>query len=582
MNFNNFTVKGQLSFAFGLLAVLVLAASLLAIRALGSNHNDFIHYSRYNVAQTQLVTDVESAVNRRAVAARNLVLVNTPEDMAAEKQAVTTAHQDTQQLLLKLNTSVQQNPLATAEERRLVDNINRVEAAYGPVALGIVQLALDGKKDEAIAKMNKECRPLLAALLKASEDFQTLGDKNEAQSLATAADDYVQARGLLIAASVIAVAAAMALGYFITHSLVGSLGGEPAIAADLARAVAQGDLTMPITVKLGDSTSLMAQLKTMQASLVSVVSHVRESADGVASASAEIATGNNDLSSRTERQASALEETAASMEELSSTVKHNAASASQASQLAVNASTVAIQGGKVVGQVVDTMKNINDSSKKIADIISVIDGIAFQTNILALNAAVEAARAGEQGRGFAVVASEVRNLAQRSAAAAKEIKILIDTSVAQVEQGSNLVAQAGSTMTEVVSAIHKVTEIIGEVSEASGEQSQGVTQVGEAVIQMDQVTQQNAALVEESAAAADSLQKQAEQLLGTVALFKLNTDSCSYTAPSTTAARPQERRLAGTNNVVRPAFGAGKLAAPQPIAPKAAMAATGTDDWTHF
>jgi methyl-accepting chemotaxis protein len=568
MNFNNFTVKGQLSFAFGLLAVLVLAASLLAIRALGSNHNDFIHYSRYNVAQTQLVTDVESAVNRRAVAARNLVLVNTPEDMAAEKQAVTTAHQDTQQLLLKLNTSVQQNPLATAEERRLVDNINRVEAAYGPVALGIVQLALDGKKDEAIAKMNKECRPLLAALLKASEDFQTLGDKNEAQSLATAADDYVQARGLLIAASVIAVAAAMALGYFITHSLVGSLGGEPAIAADLARAVAQGDLTMPITVKLGDSTSLMAQLKTMQASLVSVVSHVRESADGVASASAEIATGNNDLSSRTERQASALEETAASMEELSSTVKHNAASASQASQLAVNASTVAIQGGKVVGQVVDTMKNINDSSKKIADIISVIDGIAFQTNILALNAAV--------------VASEVRNLAQRSAAAAKEIKILIDTSVAQVEQGSNLVAQAGSTMTEVVSAIHKVTEIIGEVSEASGEQSQGVTQVGEAVIQMDQVTQQNAALVEESAAAADSLQKQAEQLLGTVALFKLNTDSCSYTAPSTTAARPQERRLAGTNNVVRPAFGAGKLAAPQPIAPKAAMAATGTDDWTHF
>jgi methyl-accepting chemotaxis protein len=568
MNFNNFTVKGQLSFAFGLLAVLVLAASLLAIRALGSNHNDFIHYSRYNVAQTQLVTDVESAVNRRAVAARNLVLVNTPEDMAAEKQAVTTAHQDTQQLLLKLNTSVQQNPLATAEERRLVDNINRVEAAYGPVALGIVQLALDGKKDEAIAKMNKECRPLLAALLKASEDFQTLGDKNEAQSLATAADDYVQARGLLIAASVIAVAAAMALGYFITHSLVGSLGGEPAIAADLARAVAQGDLTMPITVKLGDSTSLMAQLKTMQASLVSVVSHVRESADGVASASAEIATGNNDLSSRTERQASALEETAASMEELSSTVKHNAASASQASQLAVNASTVAIQGGKVVGQVVDTMKNINDSSKKIADIISVIDGIAFQTNILALNAAV--------------VASEVRNLAQRSAAAAKEIKILIDTSVAQVERGSNLVAQAGSTMTEVVSAIHKVTEIIGEVSEASGEQSQGVTQVGEAVIQMDQVTQQNAALVEESAAAADSLQKQAEQLLGTVALFKLNTDSRSYTAPSTTAARPQERRLAGANNVVRPAFGAGKLAAPQPIAPKAAMAATGTDDWTHF
>ncbi|APW39233.1 hypothetical protein RD110_20110 [Rhodoferax koreense] len=586
MNFKNLTVKSQLGFAFGLLAILVLAVSLVAISALGNSNRDFQHYSHLNVARTQLVTDIESAVNRRAVAARNLVLVNTPQDVAAEQQAVTVAHQDTQKHLAALNAALNKSPETTAEERRLVEDINRIEASYGPVALGIVKLALDGKKDEAIAKMNKECRPLLAALLKASADYQTFSDKNGDASLAQAEANYNQARWLLIAASLAAVASAVLLGYLITSRLVRALGGEPGTAAAVARSVAEGDLTTDIPTKAGDDSSLMAQLKVMQTSLVGVVANVRQSAEGVTTASAEIAQGNQDLSGRTEQQASALEETAASMEELSSTVRQNADSARQASQLAVNASTVAVQGGEVVSRVVETMKGINDSSKKIADIISVIDGIAFQTNILALNAAVEAARAGEQGRGFAVVASEVRSLAQRSATAAKEIKVLIDTSVTQVEQGTTLVASAGATMTEVVSSIRRVTDIIAEVSAASSEQSQGVSQVGEAVTQMDQVTQQNAALVEESAAAANSLSTQAQQLLKAVAVFKLGAHEHQHAANAATLASAPLTERRGPHraaNVVRPAFAGHAKAAPKKAEPVSLpLQKAGNDDWTSF
>ncbi len=265
----------------------------------------------------------------------------------------------------------------------------------------------------------------------------------------------------------------------------------------------------------------MASTKTMQDNLARVVGAVRVNAESVATASAQIAAGNNDLSARTEAQASALQETAASMEELGATVKQNADNARQANQLALQASGVAVDGGEVVSQVVDTMRGINESSRKIADIISVIDGIAFQTNILALNAAVEAARAGEQGRGFAVVASEVRSLAQRSAGAAKEIKSLINASVERVEHGTTLVDKAGTTMQEVVASIRRVTDIMGEISAASGEQQAGVGQITEAMGQMDRATQQNAALVEESAAAAESLRAQALQLVEAVAVFKL-------------------------------------------------------------
>jgi len=292
---------------------------------------------------------------------------------------------------------------------------------------------------------------------------------------------------------------------------------------ETSQAIAQGDLSRQQAVAHRDEIGrLVESMNLMADGLSRVVQSVRDCSEGVATASAEIAQGNNDLSARTESQASALQQTAASMEQLSATVKQNAEHATHANQLALDASTVAVQGGAVVGQVVDTMKGINTSSRKIADIIGVIDGIAFQTNILALNAAVEAARAGEQGRGFAVVASEVRSLAGRSAEAAKEIKALINDSVARVEQGSALVDQAGSTMNEVVSSIRRVTDIMGEISAASGEQSAGVAQIGKAVTEMDQVTQQNAALVEQMAAAAGSLKSQAQELVQVVSVFKLS------------------------------------------------------------
>jgi methyl-accepting chemotaxis protein len=314
----------------------------------------------------------------------------------------------------------------------------------------------------------------------------------------------------------------LGIGVVVARSVLNQIGGEPAQATEITRRMAAGDLSVSIPLAVGDQSSLLHAIKTMRDGFSDIVGRVREGSESVATASKEIAQGNLDLSQRTEQQASALEETAASMEQLSATVKHNADGARQANELAQEATKVAVSGGDIVGDVVHTMKGINDSSRKIADIIGVIDGIAFQTNILALNAAVEAARAGEQGRGFAVVASEVRNLAGRSAEAAKEIKTLINDSVERVAQGSNLVDKAGATMTGVVQSIQRVTDIMGEISLASNEQSQGVSQVGQAVTQMDHATQQNAALVEQSAAAAESLKIQAQQLVEAVAVFKID------------------------------------------------------------
>ncbi|WP_343583520.1 methyl-accepting chemotaxis protein [Herbaspirillum sp.] len=348
-------------------------------------------------------------------------------------------------------------------------------------------------------------------------------------------------------------------------------------AMHVAERVAEGDLTVDIKPASRDETGrLMLSLKAMNDSLLRIVSQVRQGTDTINTASREIATGNLDLSSRTEEQASSLEETASAMEELTSTVKQNADNARQANQLANSASDVAVQGGGVVGQVVETMGSINESSRKIVDIISVIDGIAFQTNILALNAAVEAARAGEQGRGFAVVASEVRSLAQRSASAAKEIKALIDDSVAKVDTGSKLVEQAGTTMTEVVASVKRVTDIVAEISSASQEQSDGIEQVNLAITQMDEVTQQNAALVEQAAAAAGSLQEQAGKLAELVSVFKLDR--------SQAAANAAPAQLAAARLAIQPPAARPVSAKPALPAKKAAPKPTpsGDDDWEQF
>ncbi len=358
-----------------------------------------------------------------------------------------------------------------------------------------------------------------ARIMKPVDEFLTLLDERTQREVAAA--EAVKTRWFYVLTTLAAglLVTLLVVFWYVYQQIVSSL----CRAADSANAMASGDLGRPVQVQgLQEVAVLLQALQAMQGSLVQVVANVRSGSESVATASAEIAQGNHDLSARTEQQASALEETAASMEQLSSTVTQNAGSARQANQLALNASTVAMQGGTVVGEVVKTMKDINQASTKISDIIGVIDGIAFQTNILALNAAVEAARAGEQGRGFAVVASEVRSLAGRSAEAAKEIKQLIHNSVEQAAQGTALVDQAGATMASVVDAIRRVTDLMGEISAASTEQAQGVSQVGEAVQQMDQVTQQNAALVEQMAAAASSLRSQASDLVQVVAVFKLD------------------------------------------------------------
>ncbi|OGB33137.1 MAG: chemotaxis protein [Burkholderiales bacterium RIFCSPLOWO2_12_FULL_61_40] len=369
---------------------------------------------------------------------------------------------------------------------------------------------------------DKKYHQFKAKIMQPVDDFLVLVDARTLANVESAVAAKNTWFNLLVFATLLAVVLAVATLWGIKRSVMERLGAEPMEVRKAAEAVRDGDLTHELQVRSGDTTSVMAAMKAMRDQLAKIVADVRLGSETVAAASAEIAQGNTDLSNRTEQQASSLEKTATSMAVLGAAVQQNADSARQANQLALNASSVAVQGGNVVGQVVETMKGINESSRKISDIIQVIDGIAFQTNILALNAAVEAARAGEQGRGFAVVASEVRSLAGRSADAAKEIKSLINASVERVEQGTALVDQAGLTMTEVVSSIRRVTDIMGEISAASSEQASGVMQVGEAVTQMDQTTQQNAALVEEMAAAASSLKGQASDLVEAVAVFRLD------------------------------------------------------------
>ncbi|WP_370869339.1 methyl-accepting chemotaxis protein [Variovorax ginsengisoli] len=398
------------------------------------------------------------------------------------------------------------------------------------------------------------------------------------QRAAVAEDLRALNHNAVVSGSVLAVVLAIALGFWVTRSILRQLGGEPDYASHVAKEIAEGNLALQIDSRADDHTSLLAAMTVMRENLARAVTQVRASSDNIATGTAQIATGNQDLSSRTEEQASSLEQTAASMEELTSTVKQNAENARQANQLAVSASDHAVKGGEVVGRVVDTMSAIETSSKKIVDIISVIDGIAFQTNILALNAAVEAARAGEQGRGFAVVAAEVRNLAQRSAAAAKEIKGLIDASVGNVSEGAQLVGEAGRTMEQIVDSVKRVTDIMGEITAASQEQTTGIEQINQAITQMDQVTQQNAALVEEAAAAAGSLQEQASDLVKAVSVFKL--DGKLAGAPADAATRSARPSLPAPAKKAAVAVATKRPVLDQPKAPAAAVEST--DDWATF
>ena len=438
----------------------------------------------------------------------------------------------------------------------------------------MLSLSREMKKEEARALAVGQSAKVMADMMVALDKLVAINTDGGVRSSASADATYATSRASLIGLLVGIVVVGMLLALWVARSVA-----RPLVeAVGVARQVAAGDLTAHIVVQSQDETGqLMQALKDMNASLQNLVGQVRSGTDTIATASSQIAAGNQDLSSRTEEQASSLEETASSMEELTSTVKQNADNARQANTMALTSSSIAIEGGKVVGEVVGTMASINASSRKIVDIIAVIDGIAFQTNILALNAAVEAARAGEQGRGFAVVATEVRNLAQRSAAAAKDIKVLIGDSVEKVEAGSKLVDQAGRTMDDIVASITRVTDIMSEITAASNEQSAGIEQVNQAIAQMDQVTQQNAALVEEAAAAAESMQEQAASLSEVVSVFKLDAASVAAraprpaTQPAPQAAAPQAARVAAPVMAPRKLASAARSPAPAPA-----------DEWESF
>ena len=561
---NNLTIATRLKATLGLLAALLLGLAGLALWQLNLMRASTLEITTNWLPSVELVNKLDASASDVRVAEYSHVL-NTEEkamagiekDIAQAKATFDETHAAYARLISS-DAERKEHDVFVAEWKTYLEIHERLIALSRKNETDAARALIDGEGKQSFDRLSASTAKLVAinhdGAVAKSKDSDTI---------------YASARNTLLVGAAAGLLAAIAAAVWLVRAITGPL--AQALAA--ARRVADGDLSGQIDARgLDEAGQLLRALSDMQANLGQVVANVRQNAESVATASAQIAQGNQDLSSRTEEQASALQQTSATMTELGTAVRHNTDNATQANQLAQGASAVAAQGGEVVGKVVATMQGINESSRRIGDIIGTIDGIAFQTNILALNAAVEAARAGEQGRGFAVVASEVRSLAQRSAEAAKEIKTLIGRSVEQVEQGTALVDQAGKTMGEIVGAIQRVSDIVGEISSASAEQSSGVDQVGQAVSQMDQATQQNAALVEESAAAAESLRAQARQLVESVSVFRLSAHETG--ASHLASAAPHIDVPAAA-----PAAPAPRSAAPRP-APAAAT--TADDDWTSF
>ncbi|CAN7695218.1 MULTISPECIES: methyl-accepting chemotaxis protein [Duganella] len=514
------TIAKRLGMGFGLVAVFLLVVIALGLTSMRQIQDRMDEITKINGVETKLAQTMDLTVTERALAMRNLILLKEDKEIQIEIKRIAEQEKKYAAAQEQLGQMFRTQKETSDEERTLLEQISKQAVVAGPFIQRAAALALEQKQDEAYKLLRYEFRPVQKAWWELLRKLIAVEEKQNIEGTEAAAEAYQQARTVMLIIGSLALITSVIAALLITRGVVRQLGCEPHEAAEIAGQIAAGNLAVHIDIRQGDKTSLLFAMESMRESLAQIVKQVHTSTETIATAAGQIASGNLDLSSRTEQQASTLEETASSMEELTSTVRINTDHARQANGLAESASDVAAKGGAVVAQVVDTMAAINVSARKIVDIIAVIDGIAFQTNILALNAAVEAARAGEQGRGFAVVATEVRNLAQRSAAAAKEIKDLIGDSVDKVEAGNRLVEQAGSTMHEVVTSVKRVTDIMSEIMAASQEQSAGIEQINDAVTQMDDVVQQNAALVEEAAAAAQAMQEQVNSLNEVVGIFR--------------------------------------------------------------
>jgi len=589
MNIGNLKIGTRLAIGFGAICtalIFMVGQGTLMLGRVNDGTNDIVNQ---RMPRIDAPTRLQGKVSDIAVALRNMMLNDEAGDRAKQVEEIASSSKEVETILQQLDVM-----LHDPKARAVLEKQREAATHYLKGSGELQRLISGGDAQAAKAFLTKELRPALRRL-KAATAEQIQVQKDLAMARAAEAEaTYQQTRTLMIVLGLVILAGAAALARWITVSITRPVRQ----ALEVANAVAAGDLTSKIDAK-GDCevAHLLKALDSMNRQLVATVSTVRSSSDAIATASSEVAAGNLDLSARTEQQAGSLEETASSMEELTSTVKQNADNARQANTLAETATGVAARGGQVIHEVVRTMEQIHAASGKIVDIISVIDGIAFQTNILALNAAVEAARAGEQGRGFAVVAGEVRSLAQRSAAAAKEIKGLIGDSSESVEAGSRLVKDAGTTMEEIVTSVRHVADILNEISSASQEQSAGIQQVNEAVTQMDGVTQQNAALVEQAAAASQSLQEQAGRLTEAVAVFKLDAHAAGIgRAPSAPAAAavpaaprlPAAAKPAAAKRTVAAVAAAAPAAKPvtSPASKPAASRATARDvvesDWEEF